>query len=264
MDQQNNYQPKEIIFYGKRDAPVFFLIHGYTGSPTDFNGLPRFLNTEYGASVVVPLLPGHGTSIDDLEGITMDILVGAAERRLNELMRTHPSIIVGGHSFGAQVALHLAARHPVRGVFATATPYIPRFPFAIPGIQKILRLKRRWKKQIPEPERRRRAGAFYYSEMPAYGLELILSMNKTLSLLLPSITCPALFVGAAGDTVAHPKSNRAIVQKIGSQIKTSVALEYSSHGIFHTENPEDVYRKIGTFFLHNTYNHKKTNRDRRT
>jgi len=26
---------------------LFFLIHGYTGSPTDFNGLPEYLSLNY-------------------------------------------------------------------------------------------------------------------------------------------------------------------------------------------------------------------------
>ncbi len=48
----------------------FFLIHGYTGSPTDFNNLPRLLHKKFNANVKVILLKGHGTKIEDLDNIT--------------------------------------------------------------------------------------------------------------------------------------------------------------------------------------------------
>ena len=47
----------------------FLLIHGYTGSPTDFNNLPNILYKHFGAHVSVPLLRGHGTHIDDLDDL---------------------------------------------------------------------------------------------------------------------------------------------------------------------------------------------------
>ena len=51
---------------------LFFLIHGYTGSPTDFHNLPYLLNQKLKANVIVPLLPGHGTTIEDLDTLDFE------------------------------------------------------------------------------------------------------------------------------------------------------------------------------------------------
>ena len=48
---------------------LFFLIHGYTGSPDDFNELPEYLHKNIKANVKVILLKGHGTRIEDLDNL---------------------------------------------------------------------------------------------------------------------------------------------------------------------------------------------------
>ena len=50
----------------------FFLIHGYTGSPTDFNGLANYLNKRFNANVKIITLRGHGTKIDDLDDLKLE------------------------------------------------------------------------------------------------------------------------------------------------------------------------------------------------
>ena len=56
----------DAIRLEKKDAPAtVFLIHGYTGTPYDFNNLPHYLHEQHGVRVRVMLLPGHGTSVYD-------------------------------------------------------------------------------------------------------------------------------------------------------------------------------------------------------
>ncbi len=127
MAQKTVHPLAEPIILKGLGEEVFLLIHGYTGSPTDFNGLPEFLHKQHNASVFIPLLPGHGTRVEDLRGVTKDDFMQVAEAVLQDLLAKHSRVIVGGHSFGGQVALHLAARYPVSGVFVSAMPYKLRF-----------------------------------------------------------------------------------------------------------------------------------------
>jgi len=54
---------------------LFFLVHGYTGSPTDFHSLPELLQKECKANVKIMLLPGHGTQVEDLDSVSYEDLM---------------------------------------------------------------------------------------------------------------------------------------------------------------------------------------------
>ena len=58
-----NLDPSEFYLGG---GPVgVMLIHGFTGSPPEMRLIADYLN-QRGLTVSGPLLPGHGTSIEDL------------------------------------------------------------------------------------------------------------------------------------------------------------------------------------------------------
>jgi esterase/lipase len=113
---------------------LFLLIHGYTGSPTDFNGLPKYLNRTLGTNVKVILLKGHGTKVQDLDNIKLKDFINQIETELKNDLKKYDKIILGGVSFGAQMALHFASKFPVDGVFNVCLPYKLKFPFNIPGL----------------------------------------------------------------------------------------------------------------------------------
>jgi pimeloyl-ACP methyl ester carboxylesterase len=91
------------------------LLHGLLGSPAYLLPLARVLARS--RRVLVPELPGHRGS-DPLVPFTM---AGAADR----LAAAARAVGVGepallGHSLGAPLAVHWAARHPVRGLVAAS------------------------------------------------------------------------------------------------------------------------------------------------
>ncbi|MDO8572325.1 MAG: alpha/beta fold hydrolase [bacterium] len=249
VQQATHWRPQKIAIEAESQSCAFFLVHGYTGSPTDFNGLPEFLHAEYGVSVLVPLLPGHGTIVEDLEGISCENLLAAVEKEFKDVLTRYKRVIVGGHSFGGQVALYLAALYPVAGVFVTATPYTLRFPLSIPGMYHMVRLKKIWEKKLPKSEKLARAEAFYYTQMPSYGLELLVEMNKKLSLSLSRVTSPLLSIFTIRDKIAHVKSARNIEHKVNSHKIKNITLEHSGHGVFHEDDYYATYNSIGEFFL---------------
>ena len=63
-----NEKTQEIDLKGKSKIS-FFLIHGYTGSVTDFNELPEYLNKKYDADVKVVRLKGHQERIEKLDDL---------------------------------------------------------------------------------------------------------------------------------------------------------------------------------------------------
>jgi carboxylesterase len=91
------------------DGPdACLLLHGLTGSPAEVRPVGEAL-AQAGFRAVGPLLPGHGTSAEDLYTVTRGDLLKAAESALLSL-RGARRICLCGLSAGALVAIHLAAR----------------------------------------------------------------------------------------------------------------------------------------------------------
>src|SRR3989344_743010 len=93
----------------------FILIHGYTGSPSTFRNLALHLHKRFNATVKVPLLKGHGTKIEDLENLHYEDFYKQIEEIVKADLKKGKKIVIGGLSFGAQLALHLSSNYPVNG-----------------------------------------------------------------------------------------------------------------------------------------------------
>ncbi|HMC38216.1 MAG TPA: hypothetical protein VKI19_01050, partial [Acidimicrobiales bacterium] len=62
------------------------VLHGFTGSPQSMRGLAQAFAAA-GFAVELPLLPGHGTSIDDMSHTTWTDWSDAAEAAYRDLAR---------------------------------------------------------------------------------------------------------------------------------------------------------------------------------
>ena len=95
MDKQKtNSKPAEIEIKSK-SRNEFFLIHGYTGSTSDFNKLPIKLNKSFNANVRVPLLIGHGTHVSDLDNYSFNDYLMQVEEELKKGINKKKIFITG-------------------------------------------------------------------------------------------------------------------------------------------------------------------------
>ncbi|MEY2570753.1 MAG: carboxylesterase, partial [Acidimicrobiaceae bacterium] len=60
------------------------VLHGFTGNPNSMRGIAHALAAE-GFAVELPLLPGHGTSVEDMIPTGFPDWLGAAEEALGKL-----------------------------------------------------------------------------------------------------------------------------------------------------------------------------------
>lgn len=116
------------------------LMHGLCGTPTEMrfvaNGLARA-----GYTVYCPMLAGHGGSEDDIKNTTWQDWYRSAETALDRLREDCDTVVVGGLSTGALLALMLAARRP-SDVQATAlmAPTLWLNGWLIPWYARLFRL----------------------------------------------------------------------------------------------------------------------------
>jgi carboxylesterase len=87
------------------------LIHGLGGTPVEMRYVASGL-ARAGFTVHVPQLAGHCSSADDLKATRWQDWYASVDREHNILRKTCDTIVVGGLSMGAVLALHHAAEHP--------------------------------------------------------------------------------------------------------------------------------------------------------
>lgn len=122
------------------DRTGFLLIHGLGGTPVELRLVARALHRA-GHTVHCPQLAGHCGSEDDLLATTWMDWAASVETALDQL-RTHcDTVIVGGLSMGAVMAMHIAGRRPadVQGL-ALYAPTLWYDGWSIPWYSFLLKL----------------------------------------------------------------------------------------------------------------------------
>lgn len=99
------------------------VLHGYTGSPYSLRPLASAFAAA-GFTVELPLLPGHGTSVEELMATGWPEWSDAAERGLAELAERCETVFVSGLSMGGSLAIRLAETHPEIAGIVVVNPLV--------------------------------------------------------------------------------------------------------------------------------------------
>ncbi|MEA3248703.1 MAG: alpha/beta fold hydrolase [Nanoarchaeota archaeon] len=254
---------KEINLKSSSDKE-FFMIHGYTGSPTGFGSLPKYLHKKFRANVRAILLRGHGTKISDLDNLNYHDFVEQIEEELIEDLKKGRKIVLLGICFGAQIALYLSTKYRVEGVIAISPPYKWRFPFNIPGFSFLGLFKKYWKKSIGDHERRIREklGDKNYGYMHCRGLKIARKAGRELRKRIQKIDCPCLVTFSIGDKLGHYKSAGIIIKEISSKIKKKVLFEEKIHNLFYSPSNKKLRDEIVMFICgENLFNRSRKKKE---
>ncbi len=91
---------------GLESGTAVLLVHGFTGSPHSLMGVAKHLEVS-GFKVAVPLLPGHGSRVEDLIDKTFDDWYGSIAGMAVKLLETCTSVDLFGLSMGGSIVLKL-------------------------------------------------------------------------------------------------------------------------------------------------------------
>jgi carboxylesterase len=204
------------------------LSHGFTGSPASMVPWGQYLAKE-GYAVSLPLLPGHGTTWQDMNGTTFDDWYDALEREFETLKARTDVVVVGGLSMGACLALQLAARraHDVAGL-VVVNPVVAstnKQLLAVPVLKHLVKSMPAIGDDIKKPG----VSEFAYTRTPLKALHSMVRGWKQVREDLPQVTCPLLLFRAPGDHVVDPSSARIILGAVSSRDATERLLENSYH-----------------------------------
>lgn len=186
------------------------VIHGFTGSPHSMRPVSRFF-ADHGFDVEMPLLPGHGTSWEDMATRKFSEWVDAVDEAYWKLKKRCAQVVVVGLSMGGGLAIHLSARRPVLGTILinpyvvnpqsvmVASPYLKKFvkkmasvgsDIAIPGIDE---------------------GAYDITPMSA--VAELHRFGVQLRKVIPALTSPVLYFRSENDHIVSDKSHTYFLKK---------------------------------------------------
>lgn len=111
-----------LLLRGTRSGAVL-LFHGYNDSPQSVGPLASALH-DAGWTVRVPLLPGHGRTLQAFARSGAAAWIRAARDEYAALVAEHGPVAVGGLSMGGALAFLLAAEHPDVTAVIGIAPYL--------------------------------------------------------------------------------------------------------------------------------------------
>jgi carboxylesterase len=204
------------------------VLHGFTGNPQSMRPLAQALAAA-GFTVELPLLPGHGTSIDDMLTTGWADWSGAAEAAYIDLAGRCSRVVVAGLSMGGTLTCWLASRHPeiagiicvnpavepaadsfleiLDGMAATGAATMPAVgnDIAMPGTKELA-----------------------YDATPIAGVKDMLLAVAALEPQLGEIRCPLLLFTSPQDHVVAPTGSDLLAARVAGPVER-VLCERSYH-----------------------------------
>ncbi|HEX4820166.1 MAG TPA: alpha/beta fold hydrolase [Acidimicrobiales bacterium] len=204
------------------------VLHGFTGNCNSMRGVAHALAAA-GFAVELPLLPGHGTTVEDMNTTSWSDWSAAAEEALEKLEARVPGkVVVTGLSMGGSLTGWLGTRHPeVAGLaFVNAAISVPEEMRA--GVQALLDAGEEYMdgigSDIADPESTESA----YQQTPLKPLLSLLEVEQAILPDLGNITCPSLIITSRQDHVVPPENSDVLAGKVAGPVER-IWLDRSYH-----------------------------------
>lgn len=210
------------------------LLHGFGDTPQSLSALAAHLHA-HGWTVRVPLLHGHGTSLQAFTSARADEWLMGARTTLIELRGRANRVSIVGQSMGGALATILAAEGGVDALVLLA-PYLtlPRRAARIGALHRVVALfvpflVSRSESSILDPEARRKAlGRGITTPRLLHELSIVVRRARA---VLPGVAVPTLVLHSRHDPRVSVADAEAAFAALGSSEKTLEWVERSGHVI---------------------------------
>ncbi len=204
------------------------VLHGFTGNPFSMRGIAEQLASA-GLSVELPLLPGHGTSIEDMVGTRWSDWSAAAESAYLDLAARCEQVIVVGLSMGGTLAAWLAESHPEICGLVLVNPMVePPGPEMFDAVREMLAAGAVVAPGIGADIALPDAAELSYEASPLESALSLFEAARGVAARLGEISCPVLLFSSREDHVV-PTSNGDRLEASASGPLERIWLERSYH-----------------------------------
>jgi len=224
------------------------LLHGFGDTPQTLTLLAKRLKSA-GYGVYVPLLPGHGRSMDAFLKSGADVWAQAARSAFVEMRRRHQSVSVVGLSMGGALAVALSAEVRDIPALALIAPYV-EMPRSLRAAASTHWLWGRFAgevsaqnlQSIHDPIEREKNLA--YGSVTGSALYQLLKVVRRARKALPDVKAPTLLIQSREDPRCSPRGAEDTMKKIGAREKKLVWTEGAGHVITVDYGRERVYGEV--------------------
>jgi carboxylesterase len=204
------------------------LCHGFTGTPQSLGSWGERLGAA-GYSVELPLLPGHGTSWQEMNRTTWHDWYGCVDEALTRLRDRCSTTFVAGLSMGGALALRLALERPadVAGLILVnpAVRFEDRRLPLLPLIRRLTPSVAGIGSDIKKPGVVESA----YDRTPLHALASNLGLCADVVPRLANVTQPVLVLRSATDHVVPASSSALVLRAVSSADASEIVLQDSYH-----------------------------------
>lgn len=202
------------------------VVHGFTGNPQSMRGLAEAF-AGAGFAVELPLLPGHGTTVEEMAQTGWSDWSAKVEEVYTDLAGRCAKVVVAGLSMGGTLAVWLAARHPeLAGVVAINAAVgmgdqamrqgledlLAQGVVTIPGVGN----------DVADPD----AHELAYDQVPVRSL---LSLGEAMADLdLAAVSCPILIMSSPQDHVVPASAADQLAAGVSGPVER-LSLDRSFH-----------------------------------
>ena len=205
------------------------VVHGLTSNPDSMRGIAKALGAA-GFHVELPLLPGHGTVMEDLVPIRWSDFVDTVEAAYSALAARVDKVVVVGLSLGGALTLRVGANHPeIVGLVCINPAAEPQIPEVIEMLQGMIdggtEVMPGIRGDIADPD----ATESGYDATPLRTmLSVIVDGLAPVAGEYPNLHMPMLLMNSPQDHVLEPKQSEFLAARYGGPVER-ISLDRSFH-----------------------------------
>lgn len=222
------------------------LCHGFTGTPQSMRPWGEWLAAE-GHSVRCPRLPGHGTTVAEMNRTRWPDWYDCVEAALDELLEQCATVFVCGLSMGGTLTLRLAEERgaDIAGIVLVnpsvtteraIVSLVPLFSWLIPTTAGI-------SGDVAKPG----VTEISYHRTPLRALTSLRQLWQRVRADLDKVTVPVLLFRSAADHVVEPVNARIIADGVSSEDFSTVVLPDSFHVATLDYDAPTIFRRSSAF-----------------
>jgi carboxylesterase len=204
------------------------LVHGFTGSPASMRPWAEFLNS-HGYTVMVVLLPGHGTTPRDLNLVKWQEWPAKVESELNLLLQSCEKVFICGLSMGGGTALNIATRYSrqLAGIILV-NPMI-HVKFVPHQLAWIVSRFQKMRDSVGDDIKKPGVTEYGYDFLPAVGVYELLKMLHYTRKRLHDVTVPLQLFHSVEDHTLPVSNTEIVMKEVNSREKNRIELVNSYH-----------------------------------
>jgi carboxylesterase len=228
---------------GRRIGVV--LSHGFTGSPASMRPWADAL-AERGYAVELPLLPGHGTTWQQMNVTTWDDWYAEVTRAFDKALAENDAVAVCGLSMGGGLVLRLAADHPDQVAAAVITRR--KDVLALPVLKWLVRSFPGITNDIKKPGVEEHG----YTRTPLKAAHSMFRAGRVLARDLHRVTAPLLVFHSEEDHVVDEATVPLITDRVSSTDLTERTLRDSYHVATLDNDAPQIFEESAEFIARAT------------